>query len=115
MSPAPVERVSYYDPFTHYAAADVCRALVVLWAVAVAASVLILAWQRWGEDRRSASLFLVALTLASAAFGYAGVVALGRPPVWWYLALEFAVLVLTSAACLIAYKEANRGVWARSA
>lgn len=86
---------------------------VLLWGLSVGASVLLLAWRRWAEDRRSASLFLIALTMASLTFGAAGIVGLGRPPVWWYLALELAVLSITTAACCVVVREAKRGAWAR--
>lgn len=105
--------VRYYAPFGHYLSADLLRSFTLLGAVCVGASVLLLARRRWAEERHSASVFLLAIALAMVVFGAASIVALGRPPTWWYIALELLVEAMVAIACYLAAQEAKRGVWAR--
>lgn len=109
-------RVSYYPPFTHYETADLVRVSTGVAAVMLAAILLLLAYRRWDEDRRSASLFLggyaVALLSESTA---TSVLTLGRPPTWWLIAGRILVVVIAAIGCRVVVGEAKRGAWARRA
>lgn len=105
--------VRYYTPFSHYLAADLFRFGEVILAVMLAFSVMLLAVRRWREERRSASIFLTALTVSMFVDAGSGIVGLGRPPVWPLVAGRYVVLLLTSWACIAVIGEARRGIWAR--
>lgn len=105
--------VRYYPPFTHYVNADLFRFSEMVLAFLVALSVLLLAVRRWREHRRSASAFLCALTLSMFVEAGSSIVALGHPPIWWLIAGRYAVLIVTSYACVVVIGEARRGIWAR--
>lgn len=108
-----VRNVVYYAPFTHYFAADVVRVLTLAAALMVFLSVAVLAVRRWREDRRSASLFLLALSTSLFVHAAAGMVGLGRPPTWPLLILRIVPVALTYLASFVVIGEAKRGVWAR--
>lgn len=112
-APLAAGNLTTYAPFTHYLGADVFRIALLIAAVGSGLCVLFLAGIRWGEDRRSASLFCISLALSSGAHAAASLVGLGYPPVWWLLAVRAFVLALTTVALVLVVKEAQRGVWAR--
>lgn len=108
-----VRHVTYYDPFTHYFVADVLRVFTLGSALIVFGTVVLLAWHRWHEDRKSASLFLTALSLSLFVHAASGLAGLGRPPVWWLLYIRLFPILVTFAACYVVIGESKRGVWAR--
>ena len=105
--------VRYYAPFSHYLAADLFRFGEMLLAILLAFTVMLLAVRRWREERRSASLFLTALTVSIFVDAGAAVVGLGRPPIWWIVIGRYTVLLVTCWACVAVIGEARRGIWTR--
>lgn len=101
-----------YSPFEHYLWADITRLFLGLLAFMISASMLYLARVRWGEDRRSASLFLVGLASCLMINFLSSIYGLGHPPTY-ILYLRFIPEVIAVVALRVVVSEARRGVWAR--
>lgn len=110
----PTRIVRYYPPLTHYETADAIRLFTAASAIVVAAVLLLLAYRRWDEDRRSASLFLSGYAVALLSESTAtSIITLGHPPAWWLIGGRLLVIAIATLGCYVVVGEAKRGAWAR--
>lgn len=107
------QHVTYYSPFSHYLAADVVRLAMAFAAVGLGLIVLLIAYRRWIELLRSASWFLIAVTMSMGVHAYASLIGLGRPPTWGLLVARGLLFPIVVYACYLVVKESRGGHWSR--
>lgn len=101
---AALQQVTYYGPFTHYVAADVLRASILVIGAVLVICFIVLGLASWKVNRPIA-LALLSFAVSLTSQTSASAVGFGHPPVWWLLDLRALVLVFAATTFGVLIRE----------
>jgi peptidoglycan/LPS O-acetylase OafA/YrhL len=101
------QTVFYYEPFTHYFAADTVRVGTLAVGTMLVFGFIVLGLANW-RVRRPVALALLSFAVSLTSQTSASAVGLGRPATWWLLDLRVVVLIFAGITFGVLVREAKK-------